>query len=193
MDRPYRISPSLYFPLNIGDEYIYTGPIRKVVTSNDMNNLYTRAFLDSTGNLIRREDVVLTDNGIKLKSIFSVSNNIPQIHFEPPIICAPWTYLVGDTLLSDIIEIRGDSINSHLRSQVKYEVMAFDTVITPTGHFPDCIKIKMTYRTLDETGLKLLDGESTIWFARDIGIVKYERPGESGELLQATVAGVTYP
>jgi hypothetical protein len=193
IERPTRIDPTRYFPLNIGDEYIYTGSIRKVVTSNNIDNLFTRAFLDSTGNLTKREDVIFSDNGIRLKSIFSASLNIPQIHFEPPLPYSPWTNLVGDTLLFNTVEIRGDSINSHLRARIKYEIMAIDTVYAPSGDFKDCIRIKMSYRTLDETESKFLDGESTLWYAQDVGLVRYITPNESGELLQATVAGKTSP
>lgn len=193
IERPSRIDPSRYFPLNVGDEYIYSGAVRKVVTSNNIGHLFTRAFLDSTGNMIRREDVVKTNDGIILKSRFSVSSRTPIINFEPPLPYSPWTNLVGDTLLFNTVEIRADSINSHLRAQVKYEIMDIDTARTPSGSFPDCIKIKMIYRLLDEAESSFIDGESILWFARDIGIVKYETPMESGELLQATVAGKTYP
>ena len=193
IERPSRIDPSRYFPLNVGDEYIYSGAVRKVVTSNDIEHLFTRAFLDSTGNMIRREDVVKTNDGIMLKSRFSVSSRTPIINFEPPLPYSPWTNLIGDTLLFNTVEIRADSINSHLRAQVKYEIMDIDTVRTPSGSFADCIKIKMIYRLLDEGESSFIDGESILWFARDIGIVKYETPMEKGELLQATVAGKTYP
>jgi len=193
IERPSRIDPSRYFPLNVGDEYIYTGAVRKVVTSNDIEHLFTRTFLDSTGNMIRREDVVRTDNGIMLKSRFTVSSRIPIINFDPPLPYSPWTNLIGDTLLAKTVEIRADSINSHLRAQVQYETMAIDTVRTPSGSFPDCIKIRMIYRLLDKAESSFIDGESVFWFARDIGIVKYKTPMESGELLQATVAGKTYP
>lgn len=193
IERPSRIDPSRYFPLNVGDEYIYSGAVRKVVTSNDIEHLFTRAFLDSTGNMIRREDVVKTDDGIMLKSRFSVSSKIPIINFDPPLPYSPWTNLVGDTLLFSTVEIRADSINSHLRAQVKYEIMDIDTARTPSGNFPDCIKIKMTYRLLDEAESSFIEGETVLWFARDIGLVKYKTPLESGELLQATVAGKTYP
>ena len=193
IERPSRIDPSRYFPLNVGDEYIYSGSVRKVVTSNDIEHLYTRTFLDSTGNMIRREDVIKTDDGIMLKSRFSVSDKIPIINFDPPLPYSPWTNLIGDTLLITTVEIRADSINSHLRAQIKYEIMDIATVRTPSGSFADCIKIKMIYRLLDEGEASFIEGESILWFARDIGLVKYETPLESGTLLQATVAGKTYP
>lgn len=193
IERPNRIDPARYFPLNVGDEYIYSGAVRKVVTSNDIEHLFTRTFLDSTGNLIRREDVVKTNDGIMLKSRFSKSSRIPIINFDPPLPYSPWTNLIGDTLLFNTVEIRADSINSHLRAQVKYEIMAIDTVRTVSGDFPDCIKIRMLYRLLDEAESSFIDGETVLWFARDIGIVKYTTPLENGVLLQATVAGKNYP
>ncbi|MCP4706884.1 MAG: hypothetical protein GY865_19975, partial [candidate division Zixibacteria bacterium] len=159
IDRPSRIDASLYFPLNIGDEYIYSGDVRKVVTSNDIEHLFTKTYLDSTGNVIRREDFVRTDNSVMLKSRFSVSSSTPIINFDPPLPYSPWTNLIGDTLLVKIVEIRADSINSHLRAQVTYETMAIDTVWTPSGSFPDCIKIKMVYRLLDEAESSFIDGE----------------------------------
>jgi len=193
IERPTRIDPSRYFPLNKGDEYLYSGPIRKVVTSNDIDLLFTRAFLDSTGNLVKREDVVIADDGVRLKSIFTLSDKIPTINFEPPLPYSPWTNLVGDTLLFNTVEIRSDSINSHLRVIVKFEVLSTDTLKMASGEFGNCIKLKMIYRTIDETESKFLDGVSYFWYVRDIGIVKYATPTISGELLQATVGGENYP
>ncbi len=193
IDRPSRIDPARYFPLNVGDEYIYSGAVRKVVTSHEIEHLFTRTFLDSTGNTIRREDVIKTDDGVRLKSRFSVSSEIPIINFDPPLPYSPWTNLIGDTLMITTVEIRADSINNHLRAVVKYEIIDIETVSTPSGSFADCIKIRIVYRLLDKAESSFIDGESTLWFARDVGLVKYQTPQESGELLQATVAGKTYP
>jgi len=193
VERPYRIDPSRYFPLNVGDEFLYTGAIRKVITSKDIEHLFTRAFLDSTGDMIKREDYVISESGVRLNSIFTVSGKIPAIYFEPPLPYSPWTNLVGDTLLFNTVEIRGDSVNNHLRAQVKYEVLSVDTLIISSGIFENCIKIKMDYRTLDDIDTKFLDGQSLFWYARDIGIIKYSSPFGTGELLQATVGGINYP
>jgi hypothetical protein len=192
-EKPVRINPTRYFPLNTGDEFIYSGQVRKAVTINNIENLYTRAYIDSTGDLIRWEDFIKTDNTIKLKSRLKVAPSMPAIHFEPPIPYVPWTSLVGDTLLFNTVEIRNDSINSHLRVQLRYEIEAVETVSTASGNFNDCIKMRILYRTLDDTETRFMDGESLIWYARNIGVVKYITPDGRGDLLQASVAGQTVP
>lgn len=192
-DKPARIDPARYYPLNIGDEFIYSGKIRKEVTVNSIGDLFTRAFIDSTGDLIKWEDFVKKDNNIRLKSRFAAGSGMPAIYFEPPIPYAPWTSLVGDTLLFNTVEIRSDSINSHLRAQVKYEIMTVETVTTPSGNFHNCVKMRIFYKTLDETETGFFDGERLIWYAKNIGIVKYITPDGEGELLQANIAGQAVP
>jgi hypothetical protein len=138
-------------------------------------------------------DIIRTSDGIWLKSLNIALPGIPEIHFEPPLPFAPWSNVVGDTLHHNSIEIRADSINSHLRILAEYEIMEIDSIMTPAGIFNDCIKVLLTYRTLDDTESKYLDGESIYWYARDIGIVRFQTPFDSGQLLQATIAGVVYP
>jgi len=193
LEQPGRINSFRYYPLNIEDEYIYGGKIRTLMTVRELNDLYTQALLDSTGELVLWQDIIKGERSLGLDNVFLFESDIPSIHFKPALPCAPWSNLVGDTLLINAIEIRGDSINSHLRVQLKYEIMAIDAVATPIGQIEDCIEMQVVYRTLDETAAKFLDGEYHIWYAPGIGIIKYAAPADSGQLLQASIGSSTYP
>jgi hypothetical protein len=193
IERLPRLDVDRYFPLNVHDEYIYSGKVRRLITVREIEGIYTQALTDSTGELLMWWDLVRTDRGIGLKNIISVSGEMPDLHFYPAIPFVPWSMLVGDTLLFNTVEIRGDSINSHLRARIKYDIDGIDSVVTPAGIFAECIIMRLDYQTLDETETKYLDGESLLWYARGYGIVKFETPYDRGELLQASIAGRTTP
>ncbi|GEM_PF-1424861 len=193
VDRPTQIDPLQYFPLNVEDIYIYSGTIRTAVTSGKYDNLFTKTYLDSTGDLVCLEDISVDDHGVYLNSRTYAGDSVPEIHFEPPIPIAPWSNLIGDTLHFATWEVRSDSVNSHLRAQLECEILAVESIVTPAGLFENCIKLRMTYRTIDNIARKFFDGERFYWFAPDIGVVKFNSPVEEGELLQATIGSITYP
>jgi len=193
VERPAQLDSRRYYPLNVEDVYIYSGKFRTVVTSGQYGDLYTRTYLDSTGDLLMWEDLKVNSEGVYLNNRIIVNGDIPEIHFEPPLPVAPWSDLIGDTLHFTTWEVRSDSINSHLRAHVEYEIIDIEDLTLPAGEFPRCIKVRMNYRTVDVGAARLLDGESMFWYAQDVGIVKFITPAESGELLQATIGEKTYP
>lgn len=193
VERPSQVDPRDYYPLNTEDIYVYSGKIRTAVTSGQYGRIFTRTYLDSTGDLLMWEDFEATADGIYLLSRTLPNDTIPEISFQPPLPAAPWSRLIGDTLHYTSWEVRSDSVNSHLRTELECEVIGLDSLTIPAGKFYDCIKIRTLYRTIDETSVHPFDGESIYWYAKDVGIVKFETPADSGVLLQATVGDVTYP
>jgi len=192
-ERPRKIDVASYYPLNLQDNHIYSGKIRSAVTSGAYEGVFTRTYMDSTGELVKWEDFIRNDRGIWLRSRILADTSIPHISFEPPLPAAPWSGVIGDTLHFSAVEIIDDSVNSHLRIHVECEILAIETLAGPAGLYENCIKMRMNYRTLDPGGISDLDGEYIFWFAEDIGIVKYIIPGDEGELLQATVGGKNWP
>jgi len=193
VERPAPIDSRRYYPLHVEDIYVYSGKFRTIATSGEYDGLFTRTYLDSTGDLLMWEDVKATPDGVFLNSRIMADTSIPEIHFEPPFPIAPWSNLVGDTLLFTTWEIRSDSINSHIRANIECEVVGIENLSLPAGDFSRCIKVRVNHRIVDTEAAKLLDGESFIWYARDVGIVKFVTPTENGELLQATIGDKTYP
>lgn len=181
-----------FFPLNQWDQFQYSGPMGKAVVSAKFNDLYTITYYDRTGRIYLWQDFLKSDRAITWKNAVPAGNNIPAVHFEPALPFIPWSRTIGDTLLVSSSEIRADSANSHLHLQVEYEIVTAGPITTPAGTFPDCVQIRMSFKSL-YTKEKRIFGVSHWWFARDIGIVKYILPEGSGELLSARIDGKNLP
>jgi len=193
VEQKTHIDFSHYLPLNDGDLYLYSGPLGKCEVKSVINGLYTFTGRDSTGNVIHWMDFQLSDQKIYLKNFIAAPESTSSVHYSPAIPFGPWSALTGDTLLIEAVEIRNDSVNSHLRAMIGYEILGVETVPTPAGEFDDCIKIGISYSSLDNPSPSFLEGESVWWFAKDIGIVKYATAGGTGHLLEAAVDGVNFP
>ena len=63
----------------------------------------------------------------------------------------------------------------------------------PAAKFPACIKIRSAYTYIDTTSNPLISGEASRWFARGVGIVKYQMPNGIGELLEAKLGDRILP
>ena len=193
LERPRKIIPSDYFPLHEGDRFLYSTSQGEAVVTRRLDNLFTKTYYDSAGNPQSHEDYVLGERGVYWNNMYFGSTRLTAVHFVPSLPFAPWSNIVGDTLLISAVEIRSDSVNTHVRVQVEYEIMAVESVVTPAGIFEDCIKVRMTYIPLGNPVGRVIAPEITRWFARDVGIVKAETSLIKSELLEATIDGVEYP
>jgi hypothetical protein len=193
VERQAPIDRSSYLPLETGNSYLFSGILGRSEVTGNIGNLYTISHYDSTGRISAWRDVLRTGSGAALRSIVWNSEEPPSVGFEPPLPFSPWSNLVGDTLLYSGAEVRADSANTHLRIMVEFEIMAVETLVTPAGEFENCIKVETSYRTLENSASGRYDGRSALWFAKDVGLVKYVSPYGSGELLKAVVNGVNYP
>jgi hypothetical protein len=192
-ERVGRTDFSKYLPLGEGNYFIYSGPLGKALVHQTIGNLYSVVHYDSAGEISFWTDFVKTDHSILWKNIVFRSPRLAPIHFEPGLPFVPWTNQVGDTLLFSSAAIIGDSVNSHLRIQIEYEIYGIGSATTPAGRFDDCIEIRMTPKELYEKGKNAMTGDYFCWFAKNMGIVKYSFPGGAGELLQAKIDGRRYP
>jgi len=190
VERPEFVDPGRYFPLHLGDEYYFSGPVGHFKVTGLLGNLRTLTYYDSAGAVTHWEDFIWKPDAVSLKNMQFKLPGHAYIDYEPSLPFSPWSNLVGDTLLFQSTEIRSDSEFSHLPIMVGYEILAIESVATPAGIFEDCIKIQITYKTIDNSVDRMLDGRSIWWFAPDIGFVKYETPEGPGELIQATIDGV---
>jgi len=182
-----------YFPLHGGDYYLYSGLMGRCEVSSDLENIYTFTSYDSAGNVIQWQDFLKYSGTVTLRNIINHSDSVYSVHFLPSLPFGPWSILVGDTSLVEVIEIRNDSANTHTRVMVGYEVLGHESVTTPAGTFADCIKIGMIYSSPEYASTMILTGESAWWFARNIGLVKYETAHGSGVLLEAGIEGINIP
>lgn len=188
-----RISFTRYFPLNDGNEYYYSGPMGRCAVSYVQNNLFTFTYYDTLGNINRWQDFRLGHETVYLDNIIDRSDSGFYVHFIPELPFGPWSDLVGDTLLIEAVEIRNDSADSHIRIMVGYEIFGIDTISTPAGRFEGCLRVGINYSTSENPPMSFLKGNNIYWFARDVGLVKYETLRGSGILLEASIDGVKFP
>jgi hypothetical protein len=193
IDRQGKVDFARYLPLHDGDQYFYSGPAGKAVITGNINDLYTITFFDSTDNVILWADLKKTESGIGWKNIAYPNRIAPSISFEPPLPVIPWSNVVGDTLLFSSAAIYGDSLNTHERIQVQYEVVANGAVTTRLGSYADCIQLRLSFVSLYNDGKKVIKQDCYWWLAYDIGIVKYVIPGGAGELMKARIDGKILP
>lgn len=193
VDRQGKSDYGRYFPLNSGDEYYFSNRAFKAEVTNSIGNLFTFTYYDSSGNILWWEDYLKVESGVKWNNIVFNIAEVPSITFEPPLPFSPWSDLIGDTLVFPAVEIRSDSVNSHFGVAVTYKVMDIEDITTPAGIFKRCIKIRRDYKTSDRANVKMLDGRSIWWFAKDVGCVKYEAAEVSFELVRATINKVNFP
>ncbi len=193
VERQAKIDYSRYFPLHEGDEYVYNGIPEKAVITGGIGDLFTLAFYDTTGNIIRREDYLRKETGVRLKSI-SVNGSLEMSKFfEPSLPFSPWSNLVGDTLLVSSVEIHFDSANTHSPITAEFQIAAIETMVTPSGSYDDCIKIRRLIRPASNSEPEVTEEESFWWFAPDVGLVRSETPEGIRELVGAVIGGVTIP
>ncbi|MEW5922961.1 MAG: hypothetical protein AB1746_03150 [Candidatus Zixiibacteriota bacterium] len=193
VEQKARIDFTRYFPLNDGNSYYYSGPMGRCAVSSIQNNLFTFTFHDSLGNVKWWQDYRLSHDTVLLDNIIDRSDSGFYVHFVPPLPFGPWSDLVGDTMLIEAVEIRNDSANSHIRIMVGYEIQGIDTISTPAGKFEGCIRVGVNYSTSENPPVSFLNGTGIYWFARDMGLVKYETINGSGILLEALIDGVEIP
>jgi len=193
IDRPEKIDLTRYFPLHNGDQYFYDGPFEKAIITGNINDLYTITFYDSSDYIILWADLIKRESGIGWKNIAYPNRIAPSITFEPPLPVSPWSSVVGDTLLFSSAAIYGDSINTHDRIQVQYEIVAIGEVITRLGSYGNCIQLRLSFVSLYGNGNKIIKQDCYWWLAYDIGIVKYIIPGGAGELTRARIEGKIIP
>jgi hypothetical protein len=193
IERSERIDYDRYLPLHDGDQFFFSGPAGRAAITGNINNLFTVSFFDSTDNVILWVDLKKEESGIGWKNIAYPNRTSPSICFEPPLPMVPWSHTVGDTLLFSSAAIYGDSLNTHERIQVQYEIVAEESVLTRAGAYPDCIQLRLSFVSLYGNGKKIISHDCYWWLARDVGIVKYIIPGGAGELVKARIDGKMRP
>jgi len=193
VERPGNTDLLRYMPLHQWDNFQYSGPMGRAVVSGNINDLFTLTYYDKTDKILFWQDLLKNDRGIFWKNLVVRKKGQPPLSFEPALPFAPWSRVAGDTLLFSSAEIRGDSANTHMHIQIEYEIMGTEIVTVPAGTFMDCIKLRMSFKSLYNGEKELLSGDRYLWFAHDVGIVRYAFPDGAGELLSAKVDGKTYP
>jgi hypothetical protein len=191
VERQTKMDYSRYFPLHEGDQFSYAGISEKAVVTGGVGELFTMTYFDTSDNILRREDFLKRETGVRFKGLF-VFDRVTKF-YEPSLPFGPWSNLIGDTLLVGSVEIRCDSAGTHLPLVAEYRIVAIETMVTPAGSFDDCIEIHRVLKPAENSESGISREESSWWFAPDVGLVRSETPDGIRELIGAVVDGVTYP
>lgn len=105
--------------------------------------------------------------------------------------CQPIILAQNDMSLGDSVIYRCSYSYDHSWISV-FE--AVENVTVPAGNFLNCLKFRSVASGW-HNGLEALNGTSYQWYAKDVGLVKFEIPneGEYWKLKSATVNGNSYP
>jgi len=193
VERQTKIDFNRYFPLQEGNEFVYSGLHEKAIVTGGFGDLFTITYFDSTDNIIRREDYLLKETGVRYKGQFFNDTAGVSKFYEPSLPFGPWSNLIGDTLLVGSVEIRCDLNYTHLPIIAEYRIVAIESIEIPAGEFDDCIKIRRLIKSTGNIKSRTVDEESFWWFAPDVGLVRSEIPQGNRELIRAVIDGVTYP
>jgi hypothetical protein len=183
-----------YVSFQTGNSYTYTGPmivaIDSAVTTSQGVEFIIKD-VDANGQVLSRE-VYLKKNGQSWwKEFDGAGMGVPRFQFDPPVMASPFSDKVGAKYTGEGVEIRQDG--TRLRFRLEAEIEAVEDVEVPAAKFPACIKVRSAYTYLDTTSSPLISGEASRWFARGVGIVKYQMPNGIGELLEAKVGDRIFP
>lgn len=192
-----KFDPTRYNSFQLGNEYAYSGMMMKTkIDSVNTGSSEIEYFLtdrDSLGQVASREVYVKKDGRIGWKAFDGSIQGMLKHTFDPPLLASPFSDQVGQTFTQEGVEIRSDAQRTTLRYRFTAEIEALEDVAVPAGQFPRCIKMKGVYTYLDPTTSPFINGEARWWFAREVGVVKYEIPGVNGKLLHAIIGQRTLP
>jgi hypothetical protein len=186
-----------YYPLKMGNSYDYSGSMGKSEVTNEVGDgkekVYTISFYDQKGKTAWTEEFVAKEGRVFLRSFNPAKPVMPSFSFFPPLPFTPVSNKMGDTEAFQISEYHADSSVVNLKVKVDYAIEGIEDLSVPAGNFKRCIKMRMTYSYLDTTSFKFMEGDSRWWYAKGVGMVKYQFMGGSGELLSARIGDKSYP
>ncbi|MEW6418018.1 MAG: fibronectin type III domain-containing protein [Nitrospirota bacterium] len=118
-----------------------------------------------------------------------------QSVFTPPITATPAEVCIGakytSTFTSYYTNCRGESKTA--TSSMEFTIEGIEDVTVTAGTFKDCLKGKTKSSNMFSDEGQIGSGESTIWLAKGVGVVKsIDESGHPQDLLSATVGGVHY-
>jgi hypothetical protein len=189
-----KFNPGDYVTFQPGNTYTYTGPMTVAVDSaltTPEGVEYIIKDVDGEGQVLSREVYLKKGGQSWWKEFDGGGMGIPRFQFDAPVLASPFSNRVGAKYSGEGVEIRADG--TRLRYRLDAEVEAIEDVEVPAAKFPACIKIRSAYTYLDTTSNPLISGEASRWFARGVGIVKFQMSSGIGELLEAKVGDRILP
>jgi len=187
-----------YFPLTAGNLYEYSGMLGKskvTQTAGDEKiEIYTLSYYDDAGDFIIYTEEYVVEKGLVFKRGFPPSaKEFTSYSFSPPLLFSPFSDQTGAERTVQSTEYRSNKIQEIFQIKVDYRIEKIEDVSVKAGFFSDCIKMRMDFTYLDTTSVRYMHGDNHFWYARGVGMVKYQTFGGSGELIQAKIGEKRYP
>ncbi len=172
-----------YWPMNGGAWWEYNSPLHRMevtdVTETPECRVLTLTCLDSSQMVLWRESIETRPQGLFWQGLTTPGGYWPEIRFDPPLPLTPQSDQPEAIYTFYGLERRGDdSIYVH----VTFQIDGYETVETQAGSFSDCLKMSMKYDYSGTFLPPLLAGRSVFWFARGVGLVRFQMPSGQGRL-----------
>jgi hypothetical protein len=216
-----------YFPLVLGDTWT-SKEIQKEITQEgeetdeniDTVTVFGTEKIKGVLAMKRGEieegyyDLMTNTNGVKMYKTYDpdfeddVLINEMFETFNPPLTYLPPRLSVGTrhTFKSTMTHKETSGFKATAKVTVAVKVEGIENVTVPAGDFQDCLKITIKRDLIAVKYNHEESSESTLWFAKGVGIVKREENNteisnneveeieiSTEELLSATVEGINYP
>jgi len=187
-----------YFPLATGNGYEHSGMLGKSKvtesTGDEKTEVYTLSYYDEEGKVIIYSEEYVVEEGLVLKRSFTPAvSGFTSFSFSPPLLYSPFSDQVGASQTLKLREYRENQSQEIFGIVVDYQIEKIEDVSVAAGSFEDCIKMRISYSYQDSTDVRFMFGDYFFWFAKGVGIVKYESLGGTGELLRAKIGEKRYP
>jgi len=188
---------ALYSSFRQGNEYVYSHAHLKSVVQSEKETPegieYVVVSLDSAGNELMREVYIKQGNRLLWKELDGTAMGMLRYSYDPPLWAVPFSDQMGKTDSYVSQEARSDAQKTRLRIRVDTVIENIEAVRVAAGNFPACIKVKSTITYLDSTSSPFIQGDARWWYARGMGVVKYQTPEGDGELVSAKIDGRILP
>ena len=165
-----------YLALQLHSRWNFNGTLRWIiVTDSSMDDaaIYSLQIGVGTHGIVQA-GIVNTDGRFRLVSLDGSQMGYGVIQFEPPIPILPPSRKVGETQTWEAVEIHDASPKQRYRVRVQSTVLEPSPVVAADTIYQDVLRIRIDYAYEDPSITPFLAGESEWWFARDIGIVRYQ-------------------
>jgi hypothetical protein len=118
--------------------------------------------------------VQLVKERLLLSSLDGSSMGYGSIRFDPPIPILPNSLNVGDSQTWETMETHYGDSNQRYKVRIRTTVLESSPVEAAYATFDDVLRIGIDYAYEDPSTTPFLAGESEWWFARGVGIIRYE-------------------
>jgi len=165
-----------YVALRLHSKWEFNGDIRSIEVVDETSDHDTEYTVEIT---TRNNRTVLTRFKYSGGRLYVVGLDASlmgysEIRFDPPIPLLPSTSKIGEMERWDAEEIREGNPSRSFRIRVQTTVLKPFPVVCAGDTLNDIFRIRVDYAYQEPSVSPFLAGESEWWFAREVGIVRYQ-------------------